>query len=205
MSKECCREAPKLIFACSGAADVGAIADQAARRMAKDNVGKMFCLAGVGGRVEPIMDKTRASDRILAIDGCDLDCARKCLELAGIDLKQAGIGARTGAIVLGQWVGGKLHLAASADMVIQPRGILVVAGSHSSINQLSRLAEVSPAVERLSPPRSHHPQPSGPDLRSGSPREAATRHRRPADTVPRPHPPPGRRATSSHTPGRRSR
>ena len=29
--KNCCSAAPKLIFACSGAADVGAIADQAAR------------------------------------------------------------------------------------------------------------------------------------------------------------------------------
>ncbi|MCP4547977.1 MAG: hypothetical protein GY835_16050 [bacterium] len=62
-------------------------------------------------------------------------------DLAGQDLNTAAIGSRTGAIVLGQWVGGKLRMAAGADMVIQPRGILVVAGSHSSINNLSRIAE----------------------------------------------------------------
>ena len=32
----------KLIFACSGAASVGNIADRAARIMAKENYGKMF-------------------------------------------------------------------------------------------------------------------------------------------------------------------
>jgi uncharacterized metal-binding protein len=44
----------------------------------------MFCLTGVGGRVPGIMEKTKAASRIVAIDGCPLDCAKKCLELAGI-------------------------------------------------------------------------------------------------------------------------
>ena len=81
MSNRCCGGA-QLIFACSGAADVGAIADQAARKLTKEGVGKMFCLAGVGGRVSGIMKTTESADRILAIDGCPLDCARNCLEQA---------------------------------------------------------------------------------------------------------------------------
>lgn len=81
---ECaCGTAPKLIFACSGAADVGQIADLAARRLAAEGAGKMFCLAGVGGRVSGIMATTKAAAAILAIDGCPLDCARKTLEEAG--------------------------------------------------------------------------------------------------------------------------
>ena len=72
-----------LIYACSGAADVGAIADQAARRLAKDGIGKMSCLAGVGGRVPALMESAQKAARILAIDGCDQACARSCLELAG--------------------------------------------------------------------------------------------------------------------------
>ncbi|NUM52009.1 MAG: putative zinc-binding protein [Candidatus Hydrogenedentes bacterium] len=75
--------AAKLIFACSGAADVGAIADQAARKLTRDGHGKMFCLAGVGGRVPPIIERTQSAERVLAIDGCELDCVKKCLELAG--------------------------------------------------------------------------------------------------------------------------
>jgi len=78
-----CGAAPKLIFACSGAADVGAVADQAARKLTKDGAGKMFCLAGVGGRVSGIMAGTESAARILAIDGCPLNCVKNCLEKAG--------------------------------------------------------------------------------------------------------------------------
>jgi uncharacterized metal-binding protein len=78
-----CAGGDTLIFACSGAADLGAISDQAARKMTRDGAGKMFCLTGVGGRVPGIMEKTKAAARIVAIDGCSLDCAKKCLESAG--------------------------------------------------------------------------------------------------------------------------
>ncbi|HOX40447.1 MAG TPA: putative zinc-binding protein [Candidatus Brocadiia bacterium] len=82
MANQCCG-GTKLIFACSGAADVGAIADQAARKLTKEGAGKMFCLSGVGGRVSGIMKTTEAAEKILAIDGCPLNCAKNCLELAG--------------------------------------------------------------------------------------------------------------------------
>lgn len=72
-----------MIFACSGAADVGEVADRAARELMKNGLGKMFCLAGVGGRVGGIMKKTGEASDILAIDGCELDCARGTLEQAG--------------------------------------------------------------------------------------------------------------------------
>ena len=78
-----CNAAAKLIFACSGAADVGAVADQAARKLTRDGAGKMFCLAGVGGRVSGIMKSTEAASKILAIDGCPLNCAKNTLEQAG--------------------------------------------------------------------------------------------------------------------------
>jgi uncharacterized metal-binding protein len=60
----------------------------------------MFCLAGVGGRVPGIVKSTEAAAKILAIDGCPLDCARKCLEQAGIfgfqHLQLAGLGFQKG-------------------------------------------------------------------------------------------------------------
>lgn len=92
-----CNSASKLIFACSGAADVGAIADQAARKLSRDGAGKMFCLAGIGGRVSGIMNATAAAAKILVIDGCPLQCAKHSLEAAGfaqfeyIDLSQMGM------------------------------------------------------------------------------------------------------------------
>lgn len=80
-----CSGGPKLIFACSGAADVGAVADQAARRMTQEGTGSMFCLAGIGGRVAPVMEKTKSASMLLAIDGCPLDCVSKTLKQAGIE------------------------------------------------------------------------------------------------------------------------
>ena len=62
---------------------MGKISDLAARKLTAEGAGKMFCLAGIGGRVSGIMETTRAATAILAIDGCPLDCAKKTLEQAG--------------------------------------------------------------------------------------------------------------------------
>ncbi len=78
-----CSSAPKLVFPCSGASDVGGLSDQAARQMTKDGSGKMYCLAGIGGRVDAILANTRGAARLLVIDGCSQECARKTLEAAG--------------------------------------------------------------------------------------------------------------------------
>src|SRR5512139_2854682 len=78
-----CSAAPKFVFPCSGASDVGGLSDQAARQMTKDGTGKMYCLAGIGGRVEPILANARGAAKLLVIDGCSQECARKTLELAG--------------------------------------------------------------------------------------------------------------------------
>lgn len=45
----------------------------------------MSCLAGIGGRVKSLMAKGQKADRIVAIDGCPLTCARHTLELAGFE------------------------------------------------------------------------------------------------------------------------
>ena len=92
----CCGPGPKLIFACSGAADVGKISDLAARKLAAEGAGKMFCLAGIGGRVSGIMETTRVATAILAIDGCPLDCARKTLEQAELYEVRAPPAERSG-------------------------------------------------------------------------------------------------------------
>lgn len=102
MNDKCaCGTAPKLIFACSGAADVGAIADQAARKLNKNGTGKMFCTAGLGGRVPGILATTGAAAKILAIDGCPLNCVKLSLENAGFSafehLQLADLGMKKGA------------------------------------------------------------------------------------------------------------
>lgn len=73
----------KLIFSCSGAADVGEISDKAARKLTKDGFGRMFCLAGVGCKLDNFIKTTQSASEILAIDGCPMECAAKNLKEAG--------------------------------------------------------------------------------------------------------------------------
>jgi uncharacterized metal-binding protein len=72
-----------LIFACSGAADVGAVADQAARRLDRAGIATMRCHAGIGGRIPAILKRTRWAQALVAIDGCSRDCVKHCLQHAG--------------------------------------------------------------------------------------------------------------------------
>jgi len=73
-----------LVFSCSGAADVGEIADRAARRMAGEGLAEMSCLAGVGGHVSGLVESAKGAAGCLVIDGCPLDCGRRSFEEAGV-------------------------------------------------------------------------------------------------------------------------
>ncbi len=74
-----------LIFACSGGSNVGQLSNEVARQLTIDNKGAMFCLAGLGGDVEALVERTRNAGRVLAIDGCPVACAKKTLERHGIE------------------------------------------------------------------------------------------------------------------------
>ena len=90
-----------VVYACSGCSDAGELADRIARRLAGAGVAEMSCLAGVGGRVKPLMNKAAGAEHILAIDGCPLNCTRHTLELAGFKpsshLELHRLGLRKGA------------------------------------------------------------------------------------------------------------
>lgn len=81
------RPAPKkggtVVYACSGCSDAGELADRIARRLTREGAAEMSCLAGIGGRVKPLVNRAASAERILAIDGCPLNCTRHTLELAG--------------------------------------------------------------------------------------------------------------------------
>ncbi len=81
---DCCSGGTKLIYPCSGCADVGEIADNAARKLSRDNFGKMTCLAGVGARIPGFIESAKGADENITIDGCPVACARKTLECVGV-------------------------------------------------------------------------------------------------------------------------
>jgi len=74
-----------VVYACSGCSDAGELADRIARRLTREGAAEMSCLAGIGGRVKSLVARAENAERILAIDGCPLNCARHTLELAGFE------------------------------------------------------------------------------------------------------------------------
>jgi len=85
MESSCsCGGTVTMLLACSGGSNVGQISNEVARRLTVDNCGVMFCLAGLGGDVEPLIERTRGAERILVIDGCPVACAKKVLDRHGI-------------------------------------------------------------------------------------------------------------------------
>jgi uncharacterized metal-binding protein len=89
MASKClCEPADILIFSCSGASNVGQIANHAAVRLSRNGVGKYFCLAGIGGHVSGMIESTKSGKMIAAIDGCPVACAKKTLEHAGFTVDE---------------------------------------------------------------------------------------------------------------------
>lgn len=81
---DCCGGDTKLIYACSGAADVGEIADRVARKLRSEGFAKMTCLSGVGAGLSGFVQSAKWADANIAIDGCNVACARKALEGIGV-------------------------------------------------------------------------------------------------------------------------
>ncbi|MBP8084226.1 MAG: putative zinc-binding protein [Spirochaetes bacterium] len=77
----------KLIYACSGASDVGSLSDLSARKLRDDKVGSMSCLAAVGAGLSGFIESAKAADKCITIDGCAVACARKNLERIGVSPK----------------------------------------------------------------------------------------------------------------------
>jgi uncharacterized metal-binding protein len=84
--KKClCSSSDVRVVACSGASNVGQIANQAAIGLAKEKVAGFFCLAGVGGHIKGMVKSAKEADLMVAIDGCPVQCAAKTLQHADIE------------------------------------------------------------------------------------------------------------------------
>lgn len=84
MAENCCSTGTRLLYACSGASDVGEIADGVARRLRGEGFAMMTCLAAIGADLSGFVESARGVDANITIDGCPIACARKNLERIGI-------------------------------------------------------------------------------------------------------------------------
>ena len=83
-NKTCNCGADKMVIACSGAADVGHISDEVARKLSKDTNRKMGCLVLFATCSQEKIEDLKSKD-ILVIDGCGEDCGKKIMQQRGID------------------------------------------------------------------------------------------------------------------------
>ena len=84
--KKClCGSSDVRVVACSGASNVGQIANQAALELAKAKVAGFFCLAGVGAHIQGMVKSGKEAHLMVAIDGCPVQCAAKTLQHAEIE------------------------------------------------------------------------------------------------------------------------
>ena len=88
MSKECCAPGGNImILACSGGSNVGQLSNQAAIELTQEGFGKMFCLAGIGGHLSGFVQSAKDVPAMVAIDGCEVGCAKAILDHAEIQTK----------------------------------------------------------------------------------------------------------------------
>lgn len=64
------------------------MANHIALELDRAKVAEMSCIAGVGGAVASLVQLARSGRPVVAIDGCQLACARQCLVNQGVQPTQ---------------------------------------------------------------------------------------------------------------------
>lgn len=134
-----------VVYACSGCSDAGELADRIARQLTREGVAEMSCLAGIGGRVKPLVNRAATAERILAIDGCPLNCTRHTLELAGFKhfdhLELQKLGLRKGSCPVTEEKIATGVAAAKAMLSNAASNMMVLPGAGKSSNSLTSIKE----------------------------------------------------------------
>lgn len=74
-----------LVYSCSGCSSAAQMTNELATRLNREGIAEMSCIAGVGGGVKSLTRKAQSGRKILAIDGCKLQCAKACLSNADVE------------------------------------------------------------------------------------------------------------------------
>lgn len=83
----CSKEASNLdiILACDGASTVGQIGHEVAVRLTKNGEGaRMCCVTAIGANSKTHVDIAKNARRLIAINGCAMECTSKILKNLGI-------------------------------------------------------------------------------------------------------------------------
>ncbi len=67
----------RMVYACSGVANTGFLADRIARRWMKNGDARMSCLAAVGAADDDFVTTAKGADEAIVIDGCPKACGKR--------------------------------------------------------------------------------------------------------------------------------
>jgi len=73
-----------VILPCAGGSNCGQITNQVAVSLDVLGIGHIYCLAGIGAHIDGMVESARGAKRIVALDGCQVACAKKTIEHAGL-------------------------------------------------------------------------------------------------------------------------
>ena len=73
-----------LVYACSGAANTGLLADQVMRTLNRDGVGDSTCMAAMGADLSGFLQSARSATKNIVLDGCKVACGKKIFEKNGL-------------------------------------------------------------------------------------------------------------------------
>ena len=120
LDKCCCSTKSRLIYSCSGAANTGEIADQIARKLAKEGYGSMTCLVSVGAHISGFVQSAKGAEENITIDGCPTACAKKILEYIGVSPSKSYIltemGVEKGKTLLSEEIVSKISNKIKKDL-----------------------------------------------------------------------------------------
>lgn len=88
MTENCCETSgtTTMLLPCSGGSNVGQLANRAAVELTMEGSGKIFCLAGIGGRISGFVQSAKDAESVIVIDGCEVGCGKATLQGAGVPL-----------------------------------------------------------------------------------------------------------------------
>jgi len=88
MANDCCVPGGNvMLLSCSGASNVGQLANRAAVELTQEGFGKMFCLAGIGGNLSGFVQSAKDVPSLVVMDGCQIGCAKAVFQEAGVPLR----------------------------------------------------------------------------------------------------------------------
>jgi len=77
-----CKAEDIILLPCAGGSNCGQITNQVAVRLDEEGVGRIYCLAGIAAHIDGMVESARGAKRIVALDGCQVSCAKKAIEHA---------------------------------------------------------------------------------------------------------------------------